>query len=194
MVSYKDGVITYSYDVEGLKDVKIDGERFNTVRGNGTATYTYELTPGKHVLTIGDVDYEFEVEDPNAEPVVEPIANVYGVDLTNVTYADSRTNGTGAVILIKGNQPVENVYARITWTYDIGNDNQFSYCVVRELNITEDAITFSTRGAQTPYNTTLKTIGVALVNDIDADSVGAYWDLVVNEEAEKDLAISNKQF
>ncbi len=109
-------------------------------------------------------------EDANEDAV---IPNKYELDLSGVNKTNN-TSGKGILKVTQGNQPVEGLYARVTWVYTLSNDDSFAYCAMKTVVVGEDGITFNMVSPKAPYGATLDAVQVALVTDEFADGKGTY--------------------
>ena len=125
------------------------------------------LTAGKKCSVCGEI-----LEAPVEVPMIT-VDNKYEIDLDKVTKG-GETRGTGEVKIVEGNQKAPQLYARVTWVYELANGDSFAYCAMKEVKSAEDALTFNMTSPKQPYGATLVDVQIALVTDAEADASGSY--------------------
>lgn len=134
--------------------------------------------PGKTAGSHCEVCGEVIVPQEDIPALPEEIPNEYSLDLSGVTKSGS-TSGTGKVILKKGNQPTDGLYARVTWIYTLEDGGSFAYCAMKDVVDNGDELTFKMVGPQKPFGASLDAVQVALVTNPDADASGYYTPLAL---------------
>ncbi len=162
-----------------------------------TGECTWSFVNGTAILRAGDEEMRFTprngalvtyVEDeeidgtltavftrgnaPKPTPTPAEDKTSYTLDLSGVTKTNN-TSGSGKV-KISGTNPGKALYARVTWVYTLSNGDSFAYCAMKNVVFSGSSGTFNMVSPKAPYGATLDAVQVALVDDPEADSKGAY--------------------
>ncbi len=170
-VVFDTGDDTYHYLYEGLTDLAGDLVEYCPDCGK-EFDYSF-LETGKYPIAHTYDENGVCTECGHVRAQQQETGNKYEIDLSGVEKTNN-TSGTGTVKLVSGSQPVEGLYARVTWVYTLSNGDSFAYCAMKKVEVSDSSITFKMVSPKAPYGATLDSVQVALVTDPEADAKGSY--------------------
>jgi len=168
----EDGETVYRCSVCGTPKTETSKATGHTIVVDAAVEATTEhpgLTEGKHCSVCGEVLVKQEVID-------KIVPNKYNLDLDDVK-KESATSGEGKVTKTEGNQPTGDLYARITWVYDLSDGSSYAFCW--STKVEEDG-SFDMTSANCPAGATLKDVQVALVTVPKSHQIAGYGEFALD--------------
>ena len=194
---YDDGILVYTEVVciHDLDEGVITKEA--TCTEEGVKTFTCKICGEKITEKLAKIDHKAELKNAKAATCTEAgytgdevctvcgetvkkgeiieklerIPNEYEFDMSGASASNTTTAGIGKVKVVKGNEPVPNLYARIKWAY-VQNGETLAVVVCVPIVEIDGELTFSMVGPVTGMK--LTSAQVALTDDPNAAANGEF--------------------
>lgn len=116
------------------------------------------------------ISAESPITEPVTPPVEEPDENTYAISTIDVNKDAAGISGTGQLLIVDGDQPIGELYARTAFLFE--NEAGEQLLVVNAVTVKEDG-SFLVPSVKAPFGYTLKTAHIVAIND-EAGMYGAW--------------------